>query len=231
MQPISERRAQHDQVSIYHWLPIADNMLPDILLNLRNSSLPCKVLNPLHRTDAITYSAQFSFRGAIYPLHGKINQHGSPQIVLELPTVSGMPLTAMLNEAIPDLRLQVARLLFAMVPLAVRNKLAVLFEGIVSFQSFESNVFAPPIDAPAMKLLEENHLISTIGLDPQHEEDLRTGFVAQAIRLQVDAETEFEVEHEAGRADVTTFISKDEKCFLFPLGKRPYGRKRHYSIV
>src|ERR671932_589617 len=122
------------RIAIYHWLPIADNMMPEIEASLK--AMPSDSITDLMVDhDAITYKVLFTLSGegrgtGCFPVRGKINQRGFSQHILNLAPIAGMPLGAMLNEIVPALQAFLAEHLASIVPMGVRNKCAVLREGI-----------------------------------------------------------------------------------------------------
>lgn len=213
--------------TVIHWIPVADNMLPEImdalLIKLKTQEIAEK---PNKEGDAVLYSAQFTFEdnygvnNAI--AYGKINQRGFAQHVFEIPHITGMSLSNFLNRFIPRALKSLSEFLFDIVPLSVRNKLAVLNEGIYAFQEFESNKFEPLIDIPG-KLFLRTQCVVAIIIGEKYLEDIQTGLEIPNLRLNASF-----VSHKGEISTIPvervfrddsqrylTAISSDNKCFVF----------------
>lgn len=195
------------RISFYHWLPIADNMLPEIEDALRKKG--DGIVGVHSQDDAVYYEAQFKFApnermAGFFPVKGKINQRGFTQNVLMVPPIPGLSLSALTNEVVVELRDFLVELLFCIAPLAVRNKLAVLNEGIVSLQEFESKVFDPLIDAPAKSFLRDYHFVAIL-VDKSLRSEMDTPFKVPRLKLNVSPTLD------ATRA----IVNEDENCILF----------------
>lgn len=176
------------RISLYHWLPIADNILSDIEQQLR--ALPLSHVNEIEvERDAVSYMTVFQFRRdfrtvADFPLRGKINQRGFCQHVLNIAPIPGMPLNALLNELVPEVRRTIAELLYAVAPESVRNKLAILEVGITPFQQFQSTTLDPPIAQAARTFLYDSQ-VTAIALDDFQSDAMRAGFNLPALMLNI----------------------------------------------
>jgi hypothetical protein len=186
------------RLSVYHWLPIADNMLPEIEQALIQQT-KYKINNIRPVPDAVLYDVKFHFAQGSLTIKGKINQRGFSQNVIAIPEISNRTLSGALETIIPQIRAFLVDLLFDIVPQAVKNKLAVLYEGIVSFQEFEANIFEPLIDNPAKAFLYEyQFMVLLIGKEKWC--DIEAGFDVPSIDLEVKPSLEKEraiVNHKA----------------------------------
>lgn len=167
------------RISIYHWLPIADNMLSEIEKRLR--AMPSDHVSDVQvERDAVRYHTVFPFNRdfrshAVFPVHGKINQRGFCQHVLNIAPVAGLPLNVLLNDIVPEMKQTIAELVFIISPDAVRNKLAILRGGITPFQQFLSITLDPPTDQAARAFLVDAG-VAAIALDDAHADTMRAGF-------------------------------------------------------
>jgi hypothetical protein len=215
------------RVSIYHWLPLADNMLPDIEGNLIRKENTVVTQTAEGSSDAVEYKANCNlvYRDSVIgqlDIKGKINQRGFTQHVCELEPISGLTLGGIIGLLVPQLRTFTAEILYEIVPISVRNKLAVLHEGIKSFQEFESEKFDPLIDTPAKAFLGRYHVIAIL-LDSQYQpyrEAMRIGLSVSSLLLDVPHSTES-----------CTAISQDELCFLFYSDELTEGEKHLLDSV
>jgi len=179
------------RISIYHWLPLAENMLPDIARHARE--IPVYRVQDLQLVpDAVEYRSDFPITRnsqplTVLPFRGKIDGEGFCQHVAELAPIPELSLSAALSAAVPTFRDFLAQFLFDLAPAAIRNKLAVLQEGIVSYSHFYyAEPFKPTIDDPAKAFLAKHHL-AIIVLDDTHAADLKSGLVVPALNLRVPA--------------------------------------------
>lgn len=176
------------RLSLYHWLPIADNMLVEIEKRLR--ALPTTQITDIEiERDAITYHTEFNFTRdfgstAHFPLHGKINQRGFCQHALDFGPVPGLPLDTLINDLVPDLKRAVGDLLFAISPDAVRNKLAILNAPVIPFQQFQSSTLEPQMDQAARAFLVKSQ-VTAILADERASEMMRAGLVMPALALKI----------------------------------------------
>jgi hypothetical protein len=176
------------RISIYHWLPIADNMLLEIEKRLHALS-PHQVNDVEMERDAVTYHTIFNFSRdfrsvAVFPLPGKINQRGFCQHVLTIAPIAGVPLHALLNDLVPDLAHSVSDLLYAIAPDSVRNKLAILYAGVTPFQQFHSTILEPPLEQAVRSFLFSNQ-VTAILLDERSVDHVRAGFTIPSLGIQV----------------------------------------------
>lgn len=196
------------RISIYHWLPIADNMLSEIEKNLR--ALPLTRVNDIEmERDAVSFNTVFQFRRdfrsvAVFPIHGKISHRGFCQHVLNVAPIPGLPLNALLNELVPELKREIAELIFVLAPEAVRTKLAILETGITPFQQFQSITLDPPMDHPARAFLTSSP-VTAIALDEFQADSMRWGFAIPALDLKIPARD----------TDSATYTNDCGDCFLF----------------
>lgn len=176
------------RISIYHWLPIADNMLPEIEKQLAAQPLN-RIADIERERDAVTFHTIFKFSRdsrsiAVFPLHGKINQRGFCQHVLTIAPIPGVPLSALLGELVPELKRAVGDLLYSIAPDAIRSKLAILSAGITPFQQFQSTTLDPPMEQAARAFLFDAQ-VSAIFLDGREREWIRAGFVIPVLDLEI----------------------------------------------
>jgi hypothetical protein len=179
------------RISIYHWLPIADNMLPQIESALQKLSNNELVSDVDRDEDSIKYKVQIDLMDTEnniiekYPAKGIINQRGFSQNNLELPFIEGISLQAILNIWIPRFEKLVIDFLFQIVPLAVKNKLAVLNEGLFSLFDFQTRKFDPIIDNQAKEFLRNKYVIS-IMIDNKYKDFLKMPFSLPYLNLNFD---------------------------------------------
>lgn len=196
------------RISIYHWLPIADNMLSEIERRLR--ALPSTRVSEIQvERDAVSYLTVFEFRRdfrflAAFPMHVKINQRGFCQHVINIAPVPGTPLHALLNEVVPELKREIANLLYVLVPDAVRSKLATLEGGITPFQQFQSITLDPPLDQAARAFLFSSQVTAII-LDHTQADILHAGFIMPELRLHVPSR----------QVTAAAYTNEEGDCFLF----------------
>jgi hypothetical protein len=150
------------RIAIYHWIPLAANMLPQI-----DDSLAAMWQQGVRRhqpqvNDSLTYNVDlpFSLHEAVprsgFRMTGRINSRGFAQHILDLPGAFVATLPQTLEELIPIVQASVNELLINVLPRAVRNKLAVLKEGIVSMRQFPTAPFGARIEQPGLEFLEQN---------------------------------------------------------------------------
>lgn len=196
------------RISLYHWLPIADNILSEIEQQLR--AMPLSHVNEIEvERDAVSFMTVFQFRRdfrliADFPVRGKINERGFCQHVLNIAPIPGVPINALLNELVPELKGTIAELLYAVSPEAVRNKLAILQVGITPFQKFQSITLDPPIADAAREFLI-NSPVSAIALDEFQSDTMRAGFNLPALMLNVPP----------CDTDSAAYSNEKGECFLF----------------
>ncbi len=197
--------------AVYHWLPIADNMLPDIEIELKKHYGETRVqLDALGTSEAISYKLKFSPKsqdgneiGHFY-IRGLINIRGFTQHVLEVPLIPGLSPSSVIDTIVHQMLDYTVDVLVDVIPHAVRNKLAVLQEGIVSFQSFRSTNFPPQIKKPATSFLK-TYSVVTIMLNKEYRDDIRIGFDLPNLGLNIS---------ETYKSNFT-LVCQNEKCFLF----------------
>ncbi len=196
------------RISIYHWLPIADTVLAEIEKRLR-ALPPTRISQVEVERDAVSYFTVFHFSRdfrshAVFPIHGKINQRGFCQHVLNIAPLPGVQLNSLLNEIVPAFRQQIAGLLYVLAPDAVRNKLAILQARITPFQQFQSVTLDPPLEDAVRELLY-NLQVTAIMLDQTHADVMRAGFAIPDLAIQVDGHN----------ADSSACANENGDCFLF----------------
>lgn len=176
------------RISIYHWLPIAENMLFEIEKRLRALS-PQQVNDIEMERDAVTFHTTFKFSRdfrsvAVFPLPGKINQRGFCQHVLTIAPIHGVALNAMLNDLVPDFVRSVSELLYAVIPDSARSKLAILNAGVAPFQQFQVTTLDPPMEQAAHAFLQQNQ-VTAILLDERSADYLHAGFSIPNLHLDI----------------------------------------------
>lgn len=213
------------RLSIYHWLPIADNVLPEIENRLR--AFPSTRVSEVEiERDAVSYITVFEFRRdfrslAVFPVYGKINQRGFCQHVLNIAPISDLPVHSLLNEVVPALRRELAEFLFVLVPDAMRNRLAILEARITPFSQFQSISLDAPMDQAARTFLCSSQVTSIL-LDDSHQGAVRAGFCVPDLELDVNP----------SRAGAAAFNNKSGDCFLFYAGAyHPDEWATHDSVI
>lgn len=193
-----------NRIYIFNWLPIADNMLPEINFNLASLGYSSKIENDSVLFDVNGVFSSTASKNISVVYHGKINQRGFSQVVLELTPIHGMSFSSILNDIIPQFQTLVANLINDICPFAVRNKFAVIHEGIVSFQDFESSQFQTIITHYAITSLKK-HSYLAIQIDSDYQKEMDLGFDVQSLHLSVPS----------GNKSTSVFINKQKSCFLF----------------
>ncbi len=176
------------RISVYHWVPLAENMLFEIEKRLR-ALAPRQVANIEMERDAVTFQTTYQysrdFRAvAFFPLPGKINQRGFCQHVLTIAPIPGLALNALLNDLVPDLVHSVSALLYAALPDSARSKLAILSAGIAPFQQFQVTTVEPPVEQAAHAFLQQNQ-VTAIFLNERCADEMRVGFSIPALQIDV----------------------------------------------
>ncbi len=176
------------RISVYHWLPVAENMLFEIENHLR-ALAPHEVNDIEMERDAVTFHTTFKFSKdfrsvAVFPLPGKINQRGFCQHVLTIAPIHGLALNALLNELVPELVRSVSALLYAVLPDSARSKLAILRAGVAPFQQFQVTTLDPPTEQAAPDLLMRNQ-VTAILLDERSADYMRAGFSIPNLHLDI----------------------------------------------
>lgn len=161
------------RISIYHWIPMADNMLLK-MGGFEEGSIEGNLLNSPHvapnsvkfdGVSSIQYSLLFPIdktnpKPTRYSIKGSVNNRGFTQHTLKLDMgMEPNSQVAWLRDNVFWLRQFVGELLFEIVPYSVRNNAAVLYERIVSEAKFEEVLFTPSITAPAQKFFFENSIV------------------------------------------------------------------------
>ncbi|MBI4671608.1 MAG: hypothetical protein HY741_08070 [Chloroflexi bacterium] len=176
--------------------------------------------------DAVTFHTVFKFSRdaraeAVFPMPGKINQRGFCQHTLTLAPIPGVPLGALLDELVPELKRAVGDLLYSIAPDAVRSKLAILSAGVTPFQQFQSATLDPPTELAARDFLFDAQ-VSAILLDAQTRDSVRAGFVVPSLGLQVKTDS----------ADAGAFTSCTGNTLLFYSGEfTPDEWATHDSVI
>jgi len=171
------------RISVYHWIPIADNMLPEISSAIIKMGFSSGI-----QQDSVEYDANYTFKlekseNNSIKFHGKINQRGFSQVTLELYPITGMTLSAILNDIVPDFVDYVVGLLLLACPFAVRNKFAVIYEGIVSFQEFETVKFQPQITQFATVSMKKHSIVSIL-VDEVFKDEIQKGFEVPSLKIK-----------------------------------------------
>lgn len=202
------------KISIYHWLPLADNILPEIASNLKN--LPeHQIQNVNLESEYISYDFEVVLEKEIksrIPIFSNINSRSFSQHVFELPPFTGHALRETLSRFILDIQDKIADHLLSIVTRPVQNKLAVLAEGIVSFNEFEATTFSFLTEASAKKFLSESH-ITLIQVDAAHKEDIRIGFSIPRMKLELKEGNNFT--HSSTDKSFLTSVNLRNRLFIF----------------
>jgi len=171
------------RVSVYHWIPIADNMLPEI-----NSAIVKMGFSSGIEKDSVEYDANYTFKleksaNNSVKIHGKINQRGFSQVTLDLYPITGMTLSSILNDIVPNFVEYIVSFLLLACPFAVRNKFAVIYEGIVSFQEFETVKFEPQITQTATVSMKKHSIVSIL-VDEAFRDEIQKGFEVPSLKIK-----------------------------------------------
>lgn len=212
---ISDRKFTMLKISVYHWLPLADNILPEIVANLKNLPEADSVQNVNLESEYLSYNfkilVQEEPRTRI-SIFGNINSRSFSQYVFQIPSIPGHSLRDTLARYILNIRDKIASHILTIVTRPVQNKLAVLTEGIVSFNEFEATTFDLLIEGAAKKFLIENH-ITVIQVDSGHKDDVRSGISIPKIQLELEIGNIFT--HRTEDETHLTSVSWDSKTFIF----------------
>lgn len=176
------------RISVYHWVPIAENLLFEIEKRLR-ALAPHQVSDIEMERDAVTFHTTYQYSRdfrtvAFFPLPGKINQRGFCQHTLTIAPIPGVALNALLNDLVPDFVQRVSELLYAVLPDSARSKLAILSAGIAPFQQFQVTTVDPPVEQATCAFLQQNQ-VSAIFLDERSADEMRVGFSIPTLHLDV----------------------------------------------
>lgn len=177
------------RISIYHWLPIADNLLPDIEFAFKHLGDDFKNVTAKIEGDSIYYQVSVELGMAkevagSYTIKGKINLRGFSQNVLDMPIIKGWGLNSTLNAYVIQVEKAISKLLDTVIPNAIRNKFAILTEGIVSYHEFfERERFEPLIDSGSIKFLDKYHTTS-IMINGEFEPDIESA-TNHDLQLQI----------------------------------------------
>lgn len=169
-----------NNISVYHWIPIADNMLPEIQASLQHSASSRVIIEEQENRGGVVYEVDFD----VYIIHGGIYPNGFICHRLSLPEISPHELTRTLDNLISQLKSFVASLIYNIIPLVVRNKLAVLQEGIVSFENFLGTDFNVDVEQSAKLFLNKCCVVTTI-LEKSQFSAMETGFNLPSVNLRV----------------------------------------------
>lgn len=133
-------------ITICHWLPLAENMLPEIekelkaLWNHRDATQSDMrlVLEPKRDFQgAIYYQFEWYSPAGAFSAAGKIDVIGFVQHVTSFTTHDGL-LPYQIGTGVEQFSSLINRLLIRILPRAARNKIAVLAENVLSRQEFEA---------------------------------------------------------------------------------------------
>jgi hypothetical protein len=152
---------------IFHWLPIADNMLPDIRDNLEKNKL-YEIGDIIKDNDEIRYSVRIPYgenlnaqRPPTLKCEGRINKIGFSQVQLPF-TKDDLSKEGSFQHSllvmIKNIEVFVKEFIYDIMPMAVKNKLAVLKEEIKSFEQFHTTDFKPSISEYAKQFIDENYI-------------------------------------------------------------------------
>jgi hypothetical protein len=227
------------RIQLYHWLPIADNMLPDILdalekeksgagikmrLNLEpgNTTQPeaksrkCQVTYVHSEKNAISFDLQLPHPKS-QTVKGNINNRGFAQYKLDIVNDAGQ-FTDIVQEYLDLLREAMAELLLAILSDAVRNKLAVFEEGIRSIDRFRNPPFDSDIDVPARQFLQRDGVVVVI-VDQQHYQLIKDGATLfgtpRGLKIVGDS---WDVRIPSGPLIGQCFTNNVKTIFIIPVG-------------
>lgn len=238
-------------IGIFHWLPLAENMFPEIETALskieRDSTdkqhtftmsyesdihpekrYSCSIANVKFTAgDGITYEIDWHTElGALHAL-GKINHIGFSQHITTIPVGETQNLQAVLDEGVQKFTALVSFLLIEILPIAAQNKIAVLVEGIVSRQEFEAGPIS--IDfVPSARQFLERYRIATFHVGNQHKESaakLNLPF------LKLNTSAQRRGPRSAFNQTITQLIAVSEKApkFLHPSNFFFYNSNYHFD--
>jgi len=176
------------EVTLFHWLPIADNMLPEIDEVL--SRMWTSVSRSNTESDSLRYSFESPFTpregsSGGYRVTGTIHKFGFVRHTMEMPVLAGAPIGTTLSKAAGELKESVISMLLHILPSAVLNKLAVMTEGIVSPESFRFTSFGPLITEPAAQHLLDSSIALVVLMGPTA--DLGSGINIPGLGLTFTA--------------------------------------------
>lgn len=145
------------KITFFLWLPIADNMIEEIRekLKARGAQFSDNIAHPeLEYKIALTPDAE------ALTICGHYSNQGWTRHSLEMPEYldNDNNFHGRVSTLVAELARRTLTLLFASAPLAVKNKLAVLHEGIVARDTFEHILFESSIDSPAQSLMGQLQL-------------------------------------------------------------------------
>lgn len=196
------------RICVYHWLPVSDNILRDIIRYLEKRSNSSKILGFIPSDDAVSYQSLFNVESISLGhigLKGKLNQRGFIQNVVDIPQIPQMPINRVIDSVIPEMLSFVNEIILEILPPTSKNTLAVLNEGIYSIDGFEAVTFEIEVDNQAQIFLNENYMVSIVTND-EYISSIHVGFYASTIKLRVAASA---VEESA------TYVSENDKIVLF----------------
>lgn len=226
-------------IGIFHWLPLAENMFPEIEAALatieRHSNEKLSIFSialggepqPEHRYtytisnvrytagDGITYELDWHTElGALHAL-GKINHIGFSQHTTSVPVGETQNLQSVIEEAVYKFTALISHLLIESLPRAAQNKIAVLIEGIVSQQEFD----AGPINidfVPSARQFLETYRIVSIHVGNKHKDSAGN---LSLPRLRLNTSTQRRNARAAYNASRTQLIAVGERLsgFQHPL--------------
>jgi hypothetical protein len=158
-------------VNVYHWLPMAANMLPNMERNIRSNypetvtsfRYPVKLT---HSRNAIAreliYTIPLAHEGTSVPLAGKINGRGFAQHTISYEHLCTLYPNADFDDPILALEQQVTNVLLNVLELRVLNKFAVLHEGILPITEFRQTDLKVDLELSAQRFLRNYHLTALI---------------------------------------------------------------------
>lgn len=210
------------RICLYHWIPLADNMLPDIAKSLQLRQQARIVENTV---EHVVYSAPLDTGidnlGKVQ-VKGKINSRGFSQLIVDVPPPKNMSLGPVIESLLPSFQKTIAEFIFEILPYAVRNKTGVMEESIVSFQRFESKVFETFVDNLSKKFLSTYRVIAIV-VDKSYEQDVQAGFIVD------NEETQITITNPLGGNYVT--CNKAEDVFFFYATDFPLEEQKEFESV
>lgn len=173
------------RICFYHWIPLADNMLPDIaksLVTQKNATISENTVeHVLYESNIDTESDKL---GKLH-IKGKINSRGFSQYIINIPPPRNMALGPVIESTLPKLHNAVSSFIFDILPYAVRNKIGVMEESIVSFQRFESTVFETFVDNLSKRFLKTYSVVAIL-VDDVYEQDIKAGFIIDGDNVSLN---------------------------------------------
>lgn len=204
------------RISVYHWLPMADNML------LRGNKIAEKSIEEgitesrwidsrsIDVTyDAVSYRIEFPLEQAkqavSLTVNGKINLRGFCQHVLDVKSYSGT-LPDWLNRFVPEFCRHINNFLLEILPFTIQNNCAVLKQGILSYDQFRKSPQELPVREAAKRYLASSQIVIVVL-------DLQTGQTLEGVAITAIGIKEDQLSSERRQSRV--LISEDKRHFVF----------------